>query len=144
MITGACFRKALEEISQRPFRTVPYFDPGVWGGQWMKKVCGLDPNQKNFAWSFDGVPEENSIYLEVNGVLVESPAMNLVLYRPVALLGPQVYARFGAEFPIRFDFLDTMEGQNLSLQVHPLTDYIHCQFGMSYTQDESYYILDAK
>ncbi len=144
MAAGDCYRRALAEITQRPFRTVPYFDPGVWGGQWMKKVCGLDPEEKNYAWSFDGVPEENSLYLEIGGVLLETPAMNLVLYRPVELLGPQVYARFGAEFPIRFDFLDTMGGQNLSLQVHPLTDYIHNQFGMNYTQDESYYILDAE
>lgn len=143
MLTGEIFRTGLKQIVQGPFRTVPYFDPGVWGGQWMKKVCGLDPEKKNYAWSFDGVPEENSIYLEVNGVLVESPAVNLVFYCPEALLGPQVYARFGAEFPIRFDFLDTMGGQNLSLQVHPLTDYIRNQFGMNYTQDESYYILDA-
>ena len=144
MLTGEMFRTSLRQVVTGPFRTVPYFDPGVWGGQWMKTVCGLDPQQKNYAWSFDGVPEENSIYLEVNGVLVESPAINLVFYCPQALLGPKVYARFGAEFPIRFDFLDTMDGQNLSLQVHPLTDYIHNQFGMNYTQDESYYILDAK
>jgi mannose-6-phosphate isomerase class I len=67
-----------------------------------------------------------------------------VFFEPKALLGERVYARFGAEFPIRFDFLDTIGGQNLSLQVHPLTDYIRQHFGMSYTQDESYYILDAK
>ena len=36
-----------------------------------------------------------------------------------------------------------MGGQNLSLQVHPTTDYIRRNFGMAYTQDESYYILDA-
>jgi len=136
--------KALQHTSQRPFRTVPYFDPGVWGGQWMKKVCGLDPEKPNYAWSFDGVPEENSLLFDFSGVVMEFPAMDLVLRYPRPLLGQQVYARFGAEFPIRFDFLDTMGGQNLSLQVHPLTEYIKKEFGMPYTQDESYYILDAK
>jgi mannose-6-phosphate isomerase class I len=63
---------------------------------------------------------------------------------PRALLGEKVHARFGAEFPIRFDFLDTIGGQNLSFQVHPVTEYIQQQFGMHYTQDESYYILEAQ
>ena len=143
MITGDTFRKSLEKLSHIPFRTVPYFDPGVWGGQWMKEVCHLDSTQKNFAWSFDGVPEENSILFDYDGVIFELPAMDLVLYQPKQLLGQQVFARFGAEFPIRFDFLDTIGGQNLSLQVHPLKEYIKKQFGMDYTQDESYYILDA-
>ena len=144
MISKDTFIESLKRLTQKPFRTVPYFDPGVWGGQWMKEVCNLDTNQSNYAWSFDGVPEENSILFDYDGVTFELPAMDLVLYQPKELLGEQVYSRFGAEFPIRFDFLDTMEGQNLSLQVHPLTEYIKKNFGMSYTQDESYYILDAK
>lgn len=144
MISSDTFKISLHQLSKQPFRTVPYFDPGVWGGQWMKEVCNLDKDQSNYAWSFDGVPEENSILFDYDGITFELPAMDLVLYQPKELLGEQVYARFGAEFPIRFDFLDTMEGQNLSLQVHPLTEYIKRNFGMSYTQDESYYILDAK
>ena len=144
MVTRKAFDAALLADVVQPFRTVPYFDPGVWGGQWMKEVIGLDSEKDNYAWSFDGVPEENSLLFDFEGVLLEMPAMNLVLMQPKALLGEKVYSRFGAEFPIRFDFLDTMEGQNLSLQVHPLTDYIRRQFGMAYTQDESYYILDAR
>ena len=144
MVSGRAVREGLKQLVKKPFRTVPYFDPGVWGGQWMKEVCGLDKKEKNFAWSFDGVPEENSLLLDFGNGIIEIPAMDLVLYQPVPLLGEKVYARFGAEFPIRFDLLDTMGGQNLSLQVHPDTDYIRKQFGMSYTQDESYYILDAK
>lgn len=134
----------LHKMPFHPFRLVPYYDPGVWGGQWMKEVCGLDPQSKNYAWSFDGVPEENALHFDFSGVIFEFPAIDLVFFEPVALLGPRVYGRFGTEFPIRFDMLDTMEGGNLSLQCHPLTEYIQDKYGMNYTQDESYFILDAK
>ncbi len=144
MITGDAFQKAMNEAVSRPFRTVPYFDPGVWGGQWMKEVCDLDKSEENYAWCFDGVPEENSIFFEIDGNVFECPAMNITLSRPLELLGKKVYARFGAEFPIRFDFLDTIGGQNLSLQVHPTVDFIKGNYGMPYTQEESYYILDAE
>ncbi|MGF1735529.1 class I mannose-6-phosphate isomerase [Photobacterium satsumensis] len=143
LISGDAFRAGLEQAASQPFRLVPFFDPGVWGGQWMKEVCDLDPDKPNYAWCFDCVPEENSLYLMVDGVRIEIPSQDLVMLQPRALLGEEVHARFGAEFPIRFDFLDTMQGQNLSLQVHPLTEYIQQEFGMHYTQDESYYMLDA-
>jgi mannose-6-phosphate isomerase class I len=143
MITGDAFRGALRDAASRPFRVVPFFDPGVWGGQWMKNLIGLDPSKDNYAWCFDCVPEENSLLLEGDGGVVQIPALDLVFTHPVELLGAKTFARFGAEFPIRFDFLDTMDGGNLSLQVHPLTDYIQSTFGMHYTQDESYYLLDA-
>ena len=143
MITGNAFRTGLDMLSRQPFRLEPYFDPGVWGGHWMQTKFDLDSEAPNFAWSFDGVPEENAVNLKFGDVTVKLPAMDLVLYRPRNLLGDRVYARFGAEFPIRFDLLDTMGGGNLSLQVHPMTKYIQDQFGMHYTQDESYYFLDA-
>ncbi len=133
------YRKAVNQ----PFSVVPFFDPGPWGGQWMKEVCGLDPSVENYAWCFNCVPEENSLLFRIGGVHFELPSINLVFKYPRKLLGEAVHARFGDEFPIRFDFLDTMKGGNLSLQVHPLTEYIQEKFGMHYTQDESYYIMDA-
>ncbi|QKJ21066.1 class I mannose-6-phosphate isomerase [Microbacterium hominis] len=143
-VRGDDFRAALAAATAAPLRVVPFFDPGVWGGQWMKSTLDLDPTAHNYAWCFDCVPEENSLLLEADGRVVEIPAMDLVLSQPRALLGERTFARFGAEFPIRFDFLDTMGGGNLSLQVHPLTEYIRDTFGMAYTQDESYYMLDAE
>lgn len=68
MITGQAFLAGLEQMSRQPFRLQPYFDPGVWGGQWMKEHFGLDPAKENYAWSFDGVPEENSINLSFGDV----------------------------------------------------------------------------
>ncbi len=144
MISGETLRKGLEKTAHKPFRVVPFFDPAPWGGQWMKSVCNLNPEQKNYGWCFDCVPEENSLYFNIRGTLFEMPANNLVFYKTRDLLGGPVESRFGQDFPIRFDFLDTMDGGNLSLQVHPTTQYIRDTFGIYYTQDESYYLLDAQ
>lgn len=143
MIAGERYRDSLHQAAQRPFRVVPFFDPGVWGGEWMRSHFDLPPEPPNFAWCFDCVPEENSLCFDFGGQMVEVPALALVHEQPEALLGKDVVERFGAEFPIRFDFLDTVGGGNLSLQVHPLQAYIAEHFGMAYTQDESYYLLDA-
>jgi mannose-6-phosphate isomerase class I len=109
----------------------------------MKEVCGLDKSVANYGWCFDCVPEENSILLEFGNARIELPSVDILYQHPRELLGEEVHARFGDEFPIRFDLLDTMGGGNLSFQVHPLTEYIQHHFGMHYTQDESYYLLDA-
>lgn len=143
MVAVADFMEGLRQTVGRPFSVVPYFDAGPWGGQWMKNTFDLPPDVPNYAWCFNCVPEENSLYLDFGGNRFETPAINLVFFRPEELLGGYVRARFGDEFPIRFDFLDTMGGGNLSLQVHPLTGYIMEQFGIHYTQDESYYLVEA-
>ncbi|WP_179394102.1 class I mannose-6-phosphate isomerase [Lacticaseibacillus absianus] len=143
MVAQATCERLKTAAVTRPFRLVPYFDQSPWGGQWMKTHFGLDPQTPNYGWAFDGVPEENSVLFELANARFELPAIDLVHERPLALLGERVYARFGAEFPIRFDYLDTMGGGNLSLQVHPKVGYIQSEFGMAYTQNESYYIMAA-
>jgi mannose-6-phosphate isomerase class I len=144
MISGAAMREGLRLAVQRPFRVVPFFDPGPWGGHWMERKFDLPKNAPNYAWCFDCVPEENSLLLGFGNKRVEIPSINLVFARPRELLGEYIYERFGDEFPIRFDLLDTVGGGNLSFQVHPLTQYVRERFGLKYTQDESYYMLDAE
>ncbi len=144
MIDKKTFFAGIQKTIEAPFRVVPFFDPAPWGGQWMKEVCGLDKEKINYGWCFDCVPEENSLLLEVDGTKFEMPSMNVVLLKSRELLGEPVESRFGKEFPIRFDFLDTVGGGNLSLQVHPTVQFIRDSFGMFYTQDESYYMVDVK
>lgn len=143
MISHHDFHNGLDIFGSEPFRLVPYFDPGVWGGHWMQSRFKLPENNSNYAWSFDGVPEENAICFQIGDDYIYVPATNLVLLRPYQLMGERVVSRFGYEFPIRFDYLDTMGGQNLSLQVHPDVQTIYREFGMAYTQSESYYIMQA-
>ena len=144
LVEGKGILEGLEIATTRPFSVVPFFDPGPWGGQWMKEVCNLDESAPNYAWCFNAVPEENSLLLKFGEDVIEIPSINLVFRHPRELMGDPVHGRFGDEFPIRFDYLDTMEGGHLSLQVHPLTEYIQEKFGLHYTQDESYYMMDTE
>ncbi len=144
MLEGAVLRDAVRATVRRPFRVVPFFDPGPWGGQWMRREFDLPKAAQNYAWGFDCVPEENTVLLGFGERCFQLPAIVMVHEEPEALLGRRVMERFGAEFPIRFDFLDTVEGGNLSLQVHPSDSYIRDHFGMPYTQDESYYMLHCE
>jgi mannose-6-phosphate isomerase class I len=144
LVEGKAVLEGLKLATTRPFSVVPFFDPGPWGGQWMKEVCNLDESTSNYAWCFNAVPEENSLLLKFGSDFIEIPSVNLVFRHPRELLGDPVHGRFGDEFPIRFDYLDTMDGGHLSLQVHPLTEYIQEKFGLHYTQDESYYMMDVE
>jgi mannose-6-phosphate isomerase class I len=143
MLSRSALQSALSQAARRPFCLVPFFDPGPWGGEWMRRHFDLPDGPPNYAWCFNCVPEENTLALRFGARVYHLPALMLVHEYPEALLGGRIVSRFGAEFPIRFDFLDTMEGGNLSLQVHPLRNYVREQFGLNYTQDESYYLMDA-
>ncbi len=144
LIDKKTFFAGIEKTARKPFRVVPFFDPAPWGGQWMKETCDLDRSVSNYGWCFDCVPEENSLLFDIGGELFEMPSVNLIYLKSRELLGDPVEARFGDNFPIRFDLLDTMGGGNLSLQVHPTLQYARENFGLPYTQDESYYLVEAE
>ena len=142
LIDKNTFFKGMDKASSSPFRVVPFFDPAPWGGQWMKEVCDLDRTVSNFGWCFDCVPEENSLLLKVKGIEFEMPSINLVYTRSKELLGEPVEARFGKEIPIRFDILDTMGRQSQFAGTQQPS--MHGITLVCLTQDESYYIVDAK
>ncbi len=142
-IQGSELRTSLNEVAQTPFRVKPWFFPGPWGGQFMKGHMQLDQDQPNFAWSFELIVPENGIILQSNGNNLEFSFDCLMYQNHKDVLG-NAADQFKYEWPIRLDYLDTIDGGNLSTQVHPRPEYIKKEFGETYTQDETYYIVNSK
>ena len=144
MITKKAFDEGLLQLLNQPFSLEPFFDEGLWGGQWMKEVLDIEDKERiNYAWSYNSLFPENCVALTYGEVKIHIPGYTVCRKYPRQLIGERGYARFGCEYPIRYDYLDTMEGGNLSLQVHPTTQYYQENFALPFTQDESYYFLDC-
>jgi mannose-6-phosphate isomerase class I len=138
-ISGDNLRASLAAVARRPFRTVPSFLPGPWGGQWLRDTLGIETDEVNLAWSYELIAPEAGIDLEG----VEVPFELLLADDAGTVMGLDVAARFGRSFPIRFDYLDTYGGGNLSLQCHPTREYALAEFALPYTQEESYYVVET-
>jgi hypothetical protein len=142
MIDGDTLRSTLEYLATRPFRTRPTFNVTPWGGHWGQQHLGHNPDEANTALGYELIaPEAGVLVGNVGGPQVELPFQLMVSLYPMQVLGDVVHQVFGTSFPIRFDYLDTVGGGNLSVHCHPTPDYMRAVFGWPYTQHESYYVM---
>lgn len=142
-LDGEVLRRSLAQLATRPFRTRPVFMPGAWGGQWMREVLGVPTDAPNLAWSYELITPESGILLG-DEALAEVGFELLMAAAGEQVVGPDAASRFGRSFPIRFDYLDTMGGSNLSVHCHPRPTYMRDVFGWPYAQHESYYVMATR
>jgi hypothetical protein len=142
-VDGGPLRASLEALSVAPFRTRPTFQPGSWGGQWLRRRLGVQTDAPNLAWSYELVAPEAGLLLG-SSPTVEVPFGMLLATHAEAVMGGPLVQRFGRSFPVRFDYLDTVDGGDLSVHCHPLPDAMRTTFGWAYPQHESYYVMATR
>jgi mannose-6-phosphate isomerase class I len=141
-LSGAALRATCAALARRPHRTRPTFNSTTWGGQWARKELGHNPDAINTALGYELIAPESGVLVGATAEdSVEVPFQLVVALFPEEMLGPEVHRRFGTSFPIRFDYLDTLGGGNLSVHCHPQSDYMRQVFGWPYTQHETYYLM---
>jgi mannose-6-phosphate isomerase class I len=140
-VDGATMRATLAALAKGPVRSRPYFNSTPWGGQWAARELGFEPQKDSTALGYELIAPEAGVLVGYGPEAeVELPFQLLCVLHPEDFLGAAVHEEYGTSFPIRYDYLDTVDGGNLSLHLHPRAEYMRDQFGWPYTQHETYYV----
>ncbi|MEM9324466.1 MAG: hypothetical protein AAGA85_02375 [Bacteroidota bacterium] len=140
LAAGDVVRGGFDQALKQPIFMAPFFDPELWD----ENAPGAK-GKEDFAWGFNCDIEEDNILLKIGESLMEFPAINLLYYQPVGLLGDSIYRKFGSDVPVRLNFIDGTETENhLSLSVYPGADFLMDNYGTRYQQVENYYIMDVE
>ncbi len=131
----------IEKMSKNTLRTLPYFNDAVWGGNWARNLLGANSDLMRTALGYEFIAPESAVKISNNELQMEIPISVLLSIDPEGFVGGQVAKYFKGDFPIRFDYLDTYMGENLSIHVHPGSGQMQEVFGVLYGQEESYYVI---
>lgn len=124
-----------------PFKFIPILKTLVWGGAAIAPYKGIETDQKNIgeSWELSGVKGNESVVL--NGPLKGKTIAELVREYKGELVGKQVYASTGDEFPLLIKFIDALS--DLSIQVHPNDALAAARHNGSKGKTEMWYVVSA-
>ncbi len=143
LIERKMFDQMITSLSGGPFQLKAYHDEGVWGGQWLKKIRNLPKEMVNCAWAYELMAYHMSVRIPVGDTFIETPFSNLLDREADRIMGERIRKRFNGLWPIRVNYDDCWEGDDMAIQIHPDAHYIKKNFREPLHQDESYYIVAA-
>ena len=123
-----------------PLQFEPILKDRIWGGTKLKTVLNKPITTAITGESWELTTVDGDVSVVANGAHAGKSLTELIDAYPEALLGTEVYKRFGKQFPLLFKYLDARE--DLSIQVHPndaLAKARHNSFGKT----EMWYVMQA-
>lgn len=123
-----------------PLQFAPILKERIWGGTKLQSVLNkpIVSDKTGESWEISTV--EGDVSVVSNGILAGKSLNELIDSNPEAILGTDVYKRFGKQFPLLFKYLDARE--DLSIQVHP-NDELAKKRHNSFGKTEMWYVLQA-
>ena len=123
-----------------PLQFYPILKERIWGGTKLKTVLNKPIVSEITGESWELSTVKGDVSVVSNGVLKGNSLDDLINSDPEAIIGSEVYKRFGKQFPLLFKFLDARE--DLSIQVHP-NDALAKKRHNSFGKTEMWYIMQA-
>ena len=123
-----------------PLQFDPILKERIWGGEKLKTELNKPITSKITGESWEISTVKGDVSVIANGALKGKSLMDVINDNPDEILGTEVYARFGKEFPLLFKYLDARE--DLSIQVHP-NDALAKERHDSFGKTEMWYIMQA-
>lgn len=123
-----------------PLTFEPILKERIWGGTKLKTYLNkpIVSEITGESWELSTVPNDVSVVND--GFLKGRNVKELIDLYPNEFLGTEVIARFGAQFPLLFKFIDAK--QDLSIQLHP-NDELAKKRHNSLGKTEMWYVMQA-
>ncbi|POY35706.1 mannose-6-phosphate isomerase [Flavobacterium alvei] len=123
-----------------PLQFEPILKERIWGGEKLKTILNKPISSKITGESWEISTVEGDVSVISNGDLAGKSLNDIIKSNPEEVLGTEVYARFGKQFPLLFKYLDARE--DLSIQVHP-NDELAKKRHNSFGKTEMWYVMQA-
>ena len=123
-----------------PLQFEPILKERIWGGEKLKTLLNKPITSRITGESWELSTVEGDVSVVANGEWKGKSLTAIINEFPDEIVGTEVHARFGKQFPLLFKYLDARE--DLSIQVHP-NDELAKKRHNSFGKTEMWYIMQA-